>query len=70
MNWTKLIEELLTAKVTLQQIADASGMSKGAVHDLKTGRGKTVVYETGEKLVEYHKAQMRKAARKAKKEQK
>ena len=37
----------LRVTMTLQKIADEVGMSKGAVHDLGTGRGKTVVYETG-----------------------
>ena len=59
MNWKTLIDEIRTRKLTLQQIADEVGMSKGAVHDLTTGRGKSVIYETGVQLVALHKRVMR-----------
>lgn len=65
MNWQKLIEELRACGLTFQAIADAAGMSKGAVHDLLTGKGKTVVYETGVLLVAFHKKQMRQAKRRS-----
>jgi DNA-binding Xre family transcriptional regulator len=63
MNWKTLIDEIRARKLTLQQIADEVGMSKGAVHDLTTGRGKSVIYETGVRLVALHKRVMRRKAK-------
>jgi len=54
MNWTQIIADIRARGLTLQQIADKTGMSKGAVHDLMNGRAKTVLYETGTSLVALH----------------
>lgn len=59
MNWTQLIKDMQAQGLTLEQIGDAAGMSKGHVHDLKTGRNKAVLWETGEKLICHHKRVMR-----------
>lgn len=60
MDWKTLIEDLQAQKMTLQAIADLVGMSRGAIHDLKTGRGKTVFYETGVAIVTLHKRELAK----------
>ncbi len=63
MDWKKLLSEL-GESMTLQQIADASGLSsKGHVHSILTGELKTVRYEVGLKLVALHKKVMRKRAK-------
>jgi len=59
MDWNKLIADLRIRKMTLQQIATYAGMSKGQVHDLTTHKKKTVLYDTGVKLVALHKRVMR-----------
>lgn len=63
MDWKSIITDIRSRKITLQEIATQSGMSRGQVHDLITGRGKTVVYETGVKLIELHKRTMRRKSR-------
>lgn len=59
MDWKTLIDEIRSRHVTYQEIATEAGMSKGAVHDLCSGRAKTVAYETGVKLVAMHQRIMR-----------
>lgn len=52
MNWPKLIKDLRDGGMTLQEIADACGFaSRGAVHNLATGKQTTVTYDIGAKLV-------------------
>lgn len=63
MDWKSIISALTDYGLTLQAIADHVGMSKGAVHDLKSGRGKTVVYETGVKIVDLDRAIKRRIKR-------
>lgn len=63
MDWKLIITDLHRELGGYQQIADQAGMSKGAVHDLGSGRAKSVMYETGCKLVDMHRRVMRKAAR-------
>jgi len=59
MNWKTLLSEL-SERMTLQEIADGCGLaSKGHVHDLKTGRQKTVAFEAGQSIVALHKKMMR-----------
>ena len=58
MDWKQIIEDL-RPPLTLQEVADAVGMSRGAVHDLRSGRTKSVLYETGLSLVALHKRVMR-----------
>lgn len=59
MNFQQLLSEL-SEHMTLQKIADECGMaSRGHVHDLISGRQKTVSYEAGLKLVALHKKAMR-----------
>jgi AraC-like DNA-binding protein len=59
MNWQNLLSDLCK-RVTLQEIADECGFSsRGHVHDLKNNNQRTVSYEVGTKLVEYHKRVMR-----------
>lgn len=54
MNWQQILADLRMV-MTLQDIADSCGLaSKGAVHDISTGRQKTVMYEVGVKLVALH----------------
>lgn len=61
MDWKQLIEDLQSRGVTLEKIARECGFaSKGAVHDLKSGVQLTCSYERGMRLVEFHKATMRK----------
>jgi hypothetical protein len=55
MNWHNIIRDLQARGMTLQQIGDAVGMSKGGVHDLMTGRSLAVYYVPGNRLVELHK---------------
>lgn len=64
-NWKTLIAEMREhdKNLTLQEIADATGMSKGAVHDLVTGRGKQVLYDTGMQLMDFYKRVMRRKAK-------
>jgi DNA-binding Xre family transcriptional regulator len=59
MDWPVIVYELRLRNMTLEQIGAAVGMSKGAVHDLMTGRCKTVRYETGVRIVALHKKVMR-----------
>lgn len=63
MNWQTIISDLRARGLTFEQIATPVGMSKGAVHDLLHGRGKSVLYDTGVKLVSLHKRVMRRKAR-------
>jgi hypothetical protein len=64
MNWHNIIAELQAAGWTLEAIAHECGFaSKGHVHDLKTGHQKSCGFEAGIKLVELHKREMRKKAR-------
>lgn len=66
MNWQKLLSDLRLV-MTLQEIADGCGLaSRGAVHNLATGRQTTVSYDIGAKLVAMHsiRASDIKAARK------
>lgn len=67
MDWKLIITQLIDKDdgpgMTLEQIGAHVGMSKGAVHDLKSGRGQTVVYETGCKLVDLHRVTMRRLKR-------
>jgi predicted DNA-binding protein YlxM (UPF0122 family) len=58
MDWKQIIEDL-RPPLTLQEVADAAGMSRGAVHDLHSGRTKSVLYETGLLLIALHKRVMR-----------
>ncbi len=62
MNWKKIIADLRRV-YTLQQIADAVGMSKGGVHDLGSGEAASVIYERGVKLVDLHRRSRQKIAR-------
>lgn len=59
MDWKTVVSDLRARGLTFEQIATPAGMSKGAVHDLLTGRGKAVLYDTGVKLVALHKKVMR-----------
>ena len=63
MNWKSLIQDLRDRGYTYQQIADNVAMSRGAVHDLHTGRVNSVLYEAGARIVELHKKAARAAAR-------
>lgn len=59
MNWMPIMSELLK-KLTLQEVADRCGMaSKGHVHDLATGRQRSVSYDVGDKLMQEYKRIMR-----------
>lgn len=54
MNWKQLLADLRMV-MTLQDIADTCGLaSKGAVHDIASGRQKTVMYEIGACLIALH----------------
>jgi hypothetical protein len=65
MNWKKLITEL-NSVMTLQDIADASGLaSKGHVHDVREGRQEDVYYSVGVRLVELRKQKAQAIRRKA-----
>lgn len=59
MDWKQLIADLVALGQTYQQIGDACGMSKGHVHDLKTGRHDDVLWARGEKLRKLHARLMR-----------
>lgn len=59
MDWPTLIREIQSRNYSFQQIADEVGMSKGGVHDLKNGKAKSVIFESGMKLVALHKRVMR-----------
>ena len=64
----KLIKDLRALGLTLDAIGDKVGMSRGGVHDLLSGRRKTVSYQRGKEIVAFHKAQMRRAAAKTARE--
>ena len=50
MDWSEVIRKL-EQRMTHTEIAEAAGMaSSGHVHNLKSGRQKTVSYELGERL--------------------
>ena len=67
-NWNQILRDLGEV-MTLQQIADACGFaSKGHVHDLRSGKKKSVTYELGVRLMALHKKVMAKQQRQAKKE--
>lgn len=51
MDWKQIIDGLRGHGLTYQQIAAYAGMSKGGVHDLGRGNAKSVLYESGDKLV-------------------
>lgn len=54
MNWKQILADLRMV-MTLQDIADTCGLaSKGTVHDIATGRQKTVMYEIGACLIALH----------------
>lgn len=63
MDWKTLIADLLALGQTYQQIGDACGMSKGHVHDLKSGRHDDVMWTRGEKLRKLHARFMRRKQR-------
>lgn len=68
MNWQTILSDLRRV-MTLQEIADGCGLaSRGAVHNLLTGKQATVSYEIGAKLVSMHSENSRaiKIANKAK----
>ena len=66
MDWIKIICDLEQA-MTHAEIAKAAGMSSsGHVSNLKSGLQKTVKYEIGCKLVDLHRIEMRRVARRAK----
>lgn len=62
MNWQSLIQETLDLSgLTLTQLAERVGMSKGQLHDLKSGHQRSCMYEAGIALVHQHRiAQRRK----------
>lgn len=63
VNWPTIIADL-EKHMSHSQIAEAVGMSgSGHVHNLKSGRQKTVTYDVGCRLVELHRKVMRKARR-------
>ena len=65
MNFPKLIAEIMGRGYTLNQIADATGMaSRGHVHDLHSGRQKSVSFEVGTLLCNLHRSAMRRKVRK------
>ena len=59
MEWKKLVSDLRTRGITFAEIAKECGFaSAGAVHDLTTDQ-KTVNYERGARLVEFHRKMMK-----------
>lgn len=68
MDWKTIIEQLQVRGLSLQEIGDAVGLSKGGVHRLVRVPGSSVVYETGVRLIELHEkimVQSKKVAAKA-----
>ena len=64
MNWKHIVREMKTRGVTLDEIALICGFaSRGALHDLTTGKSMTCSYERGIALVELHKRVMRRKAK-------
>lgn len=66
MDWINTIRDLRTV-MTLDEIAKSVGLaSKGAVHNIVSGKQRTVSYEVGVKIVALHKSKA-KAIEKSKK---
>lgn len=60
IDWDRYITDIVGRGYTLQDIADECNFaSKGAVHDLKSGKSTTCSYERGCALVLMHKRAMR-----------
>ena len=55
MDWNKLIHDLNKSGMSQKEIAEAVGTSQPIISDLSRGLQKTVLYETGAKLVALHK---------------
>lgn len=63
MNFQSMVFDLREV-MTLKKIAELIGLkSLGHVHDLYSGRRKSLGYVAGVKLVDLHKREMRKRAR-------
>lgn len=56
-----LIQDLRSIGLSFKDIGLGVGMSKGAVHDLLSGRQKSVSYQLGLAITKFHRAQMRRA---------
>jgi hypothetical protein len=63
MDWKQLIADLRAKGLTLRQIGETAGMSTSGVHDLANGRSKSVMYETGLRLVQLHRRAKRRKAK-------
>lgn len=59
MNWTQMLRDLRVV-MTLDEIAKSVGLaSKGAVHNIVSGKQRSVSYEVGVKLVALHRSKTR-----------
>lgn len=55
MNWPKIISELIAAGKSQQEIADRAGVSQAAISKiLASTADRSVRYETGAALIEFH----------------
>lgn len=63
MNWPALILDIRSRGFTLQEIAEHIGTSRGRIHDLQSGRQKTVNWEDGEALLKLQKKARRRKAK-------
>lgn len=64
MNWSEMINDLMKAGLTQQEIADRCGTGQSHISGLKRGDAKVPNWDLGEALRKLHKVTMRKVARK------
>ncbi len=66
-NWKQVVDDLRTkAGLTLQEIGDAAGITRSSTHSISNGETARVYYETGVALLELHRKEMRRVARRRK----
>lgn len=59
-TWPQMIIDLRKVGFTFQRLGDTLGISKGATHDLMTGRSKQPTGDVAVKLIDLHRKNRRK----------
>lgn len=60
LTWQKMMLDLRLAGLKFRELSDALGISKGACHDLMSGRSKQPTGNVALKLIDLHRKNRRK----------